>query len=162
MNKQIPYLTKNRIPGMLVFYSVLCLLLGGLIYILLRPSEPMFFDWIKKAGFANFLQIIRENSVSFRLILPEWFIYSLPNGLWAFAYSILITGIWWRSESRLKYYWMTTIPLLVFGFEILQNVGLIQGTFSFQDILLGSIGIGGGILIGIKPTKLYRYEKSKV
>jgi hypothetical protein len=82
-------------------------------------------------------------------ILPKWIVYSLPNGLWAFAYALLITGIWSDSKSCVKYFWMGSIPVLVLGFEILQYPGIIRGTFSMQDIALGIAGITVGIIVGM-------------
>jgi len=86
-------------------------------------------------------------------------VYSLPSGLWAFSYSILITGIWWKSQSWLKYIWVASIFLLVIGWEILQLTNLVSGTFSFGDILAGLAGAGFGLFIGIKIINTKNHEK---
>jgi len=132
---------------------------GGLIYILLRPSEHIFFGWIRLAGLDHLISPARSLSPLLGQLIPDWFIFSLPNGLWAFAYALLITIIWSGSRSWLKYFWMASIPLLVLGFEILQYPGLIPGTFCIQDMVFGLAGLLLGIFIGNLKTKNNNYHE---
>jgi hypothetical protein len=140
--------------------SISALLLGGTIYISFYSSQPVFFGWIRAAGLENWLVQTRQHSLAASPKLPQWVIYSLPDALWSFAYSVLITGIWIRNKSGLKYFWMSTIPVLVIGFELLQYGGIVKGTFSFLDIAFEISGILVGIYTGIKITKSHRHEKS--
>lgn len=134
------------------------MLLGGVIYVLLRPVKPAFFDLFNLIGLGNWADSIRQSTVPFSQIFPEWFVYTLPNGLWAFGYTLLILTIWKDSRSAMKYIWFATIPVLIFGFEMMQYTGNIRGTFGFEDILSGL----AGIILGILTTKLYSHEKNKV
>ena len=143
----------------LLFITV-ALILGGLIYILFRTHEPQFFTLFTKFGLDNWLNSVRQSSLSASAILPKWVIFSLPNGLWAFAYTLLILVIWSGSKAKIRYFWLITIPVLVLGFEALQYTGTIQGTFCIQDIIFGVLGISIGILIGNKITK--NHEKITV
>lgn len=145
----------QRIIYVLSFVSVL---LGGVIYIFLRPVKPAFFNLLGVLGLENLVNSIRESTVPVSRNFPEWFIYTLPNGLWAFGYTLLILAIWRGSKSGIKYIWFSSIPVLIFGFELLQYTGNIRGTFALEDILSGL----AGILIGIITTKLYGHEKTKV
>jgi hypothetical protein len=160
MKKVFHYHTAKYFKGSYFWISAIALLAGGIIYILFRTSEPGFFKWIRAAGLDNLLIFARNSSLSLTPILPKWIVYSLPNGLWAFAYALLITGIWSDSKSWLKYFWMASIPVLVLGFEILQYPGIIRGTFSIQDIALGIAGIAVGIIVGIKIIKPRYHEKT--
>lgn len=160
MNTNYTYRIFNNLSSIFyIFLSVLAVLLGGIIYILFRPSEPVFFSWISAFGFDSLLLTVRQYSHYQNLLLPEWIVFSLPNGLWAFAYSLLIMGIWWGSKSVLRYFWIASVPLLVLGFEILQYVGIIHGTFCLEDIAFGVAGIITGIIFGIKITKQINHEK---
>lgn len=138
--------------------SVVSVLLGGIIYVLLRPVKPVFFNLLDFIGLEAWADSLRESTVPISQYFPDWFIYTLPNGLWAFGYTLLILTIWKGNKSWIKYFWFTTIPLLVFGFEMMQYTGNIKGTFGFDDILSGLIGI----LLGILTTKKYSHEKKKV
>jgi hypothetical protein len=149
--------TQNRICLLL---SASALILGGAIYILFYTSQPVFFSWIRTAGFHNWLTQARHYSLTAGSNLPPWVVFSLPDGLWAYAYAVLITGIWIRSNSGLKYFWMFSIPVLVIGLELLQYAGMIKGTFSLQDIVFEFSGLLIGIYTGIKITKSHHHEKS--
>ena len=131
-----------------IFLSGLALFIGGLIYILLRPSEHIFFEWFSRAGLENWVDTARAVSPVLGRLFPDWIIYSLPNGLWAFAYALLITTIWSGSISSIKYLWLASMPVLVLGFEFMQYPGIIPGTFCMQDIALGLAGLSLGIFIG--------------
>lgn len=144
----------------LLCISASALFLGGMVYVLLYASQPVFFAWISKAGLINWLNMARHSSLSSGSILPPWIVYSLPDGLWAFAYALLIAGIWNRNNSGIKYFWMSTIPALVIGSEILQFTGMVKGTFSYMDIAFEISGLFIGIYAGIKISKSYHYEKS--
>ena len=139
--------------------SSIAVLFGGLIYIFFRPLEPVFFAWIEYFDFEEWLAATRQNTLLLTHLLPDWILYSLPHGLWTFAYSLLITGIWWRNKSHVKYFWLASIPLLIVGWEVFQYLGILPGTFSFEDITLGLAGICTGIFTGIKLSKLNNYEK---
>jgi len=137
-----------------LFLAVIALVLGGSIYIFLRTSDFVFFRWIESIGFGPWLETARKHAFSDNSRLPVWIIYSLPSGLWAFAYAVIITSIWSRSRSWIRYVWMASIPILVLGFEILQYAGILPGTFCMQDLALGIIGLILGILIGNKTYKI--------
>jgi len=135
--------------------STVTLMVGGLIYLLFRPAEASFLTWFGIAGSDNWLTLIREKSLSLTYLLPPWLVYSLPNGLWAYAYSLIMLSIWKGSSSYMRYVWFLSIPVLVFGFELLQLAGYLQGTFCLFDLTWGALGISVGYLtVYLKNYKL--------
>jgi hypothetical protein len=144
----------------LLFISGSALFLGGLVYVLFYASQPAIFSRIYTAGSHNWLSLARQSVLASNLKIPPWIVYSLPDGLWAFAYAVLIAGLWNGRNSGLKYFWMCTIPLLVIGLEMLQYTGMVKGTFSFMDIAFEISGILLGIYAGITITKSHHHEKS--
>lgn len=137
-----------RSRGSNLIMAALALVAGGAIYLFLRTSDFVFFRWIETTGLpVNWIAWARDHLFYGRSPLPAWIIYSLPGGLWAFAYTVLILTIWKNNRSRVKYFWMATIPALVFGFESLQLTGIVPGTFCLQDMMLGMAGIGLGFLL---------------
>lgn len=157
MHRIISLFSRNYSRRLYILLSAFAISVGGLIYILLRPSEPIFFSWISIEGLDHWINPAKSLSPPLSQLLPEWFVFSLPNGLWAFAYALLITSIWSGSKSWLKYFWLASIPLLVLGFEILQHPGIIPGTFCIQDMALGMIGLVLGIFFGTMKTKNNNY-----
>ncbi len=137
--------------------SALALFFGGLIYILFRTSDFIFFNWIRAAGLGKWFNLARSYSLS-SSPLPDWLIFSLPDGLFAFAYALLITGIWAGSKSWLRYFWMASIPVFILGYELMQYAGIVKGTFCIQDLVMETTGLFTGIIIGLKITKLYNHE----
>jgi hypothetical protein len=159
MYRMASLFSRNCSHRLYIILSGFAIFVGGLIYILLRPSEHVFFGWISMMGLDHLISPARSLSHLFSQLFPNWIVFSLPNGLWAFAYALLITRIWSGSNSWLKYFWMASIPLLVLGFEILQYPGLIPGTFCIQDIALGLLGLVLGIFVGTMKTKNNNYHE---
>jgi hypothetical protein len=158
MDSKLKWLTYGIQKGLILLLGFVALWAGALVYIHLRSSNPLFIRWIKSVGCEKLFSF----NQSLNIYLPVWLVYSLPSALWAFAYSILITGIWWFSSSWLKYIWLTSIIVLAIGWEFLQLIGLASGTFSLGDILSGIIGAAIGVLLGIKIIKPKYHEKESV
>jgi hypothetical protein len=149
--------SRTRSNGFYLFLSALAVMVGGLIYILIRPTQSVFFKWIGISDPDHWLNPVRSMTTILGRLFPDWVVFSLPNGLWAFAYALIITRIWSGSPSWQRYLWMGSIPLIVLGFEILQYPGIIRGTFCMQDIILGASGAVIGILVGYSKTKNNNY-----
>lgn len=145
--------------GVVALLPAAAILLGGFIYIYLRPSESIFMQWARIARLDGILHLVKPERPISGTVLPQWLVYSLPSGLWAFAYSLVISFLWAGKKHWIRYFWLSTIPLLVFGFEILQLSGTIPGTFSISDLVLGCLGSGAGVFVGIKRLKSNRYKK---
>ncbi len=140
--------------------AVAAVALGGIIYIFLRPPGYAFIHWLDASGVKDLTNQLKGCSLFPAHAVPGWVVYSLPNALWAFSYSLIITGIWFRGRSGLKYFWLASIPFLVTGFELLQLTGTIPGTFCPQDMVLGITGMISGFLAGLKLTNPNNHERS--
>ena len=152
------YFSASLIKKLYILICVSAIFLGGLIYIFLRNSDPLFFSWVGHFGLDNWMISLRQKFQVLELQFPHWFVNSLPNGLWAFAYACLIMLIWTDNRSWLRTIWISSIPVLVFGFELMQYFGLIKGTFSILDLVFGA----GGIVIGyIAGSFVYRSKCHK-
>ena len=143
-----------------IFLAILAVIIGGSLYIFFRTSDHLFFRWFSFLGLDNWFEALRNHSLSTSSHLPDWVVYSLPNSLWAFAYALLITSLWYGNKSWLKYIWMASIPVLVIGFEVLQYTGTIHGTFCIQDLTLGIVGLTLGCIVGIKLKNQNNHEKA--
>jgi len=110
------------------------LFIGGLIYLLFRSEDLLMFEWYRKIGLSDFLIYLRSNTITLKQNIPEWVIFSLPNCLW--LYSILsFLNIIWKDDNKVKIVLMILTSLSIIFIEILQAVGLIIGTFCWQDII---------------------------
>jgi hypothetical protein len=147
--KTISFLTVHQTEFLkrILLPAFLLVLAGGLIYVFFRPSPALFFSLFKPLGLESFIKSVRLFTLGLTPFLPEWVLYSLPQGLWALAYTMIIAGIWINKSAVIRHIWISTIPILVLGFELLQYAGLIDGTFCLQDILFGLGGMITGILL---------------
>jgi len=130
----------------IILLSIASVFCGGLIYVLFRPTEPIFFDWFNTIGIENYIESIRGKSTTISPFLPGWIVFSLPSGLWAFAYTLFILCIWSGSKSVIKYFWYLSIPVLLFGAEFLQLIGNLPGTFCWKDVFATTVGTIVGII----------------
>lgn len=137
-------MTSRRRLSLLIL-ALMAVLAGGMLYILFRPDSYVFYRWIEALGLDGVVGRIRSFSMPLLDKLPVWFVYSLPNGLWAFAYTVIICILWAGSRSRWRYAWYASIVVLVVGFELLQLTDLIAGTFCWVDMAFGAGGMGCGI-----------------
>lgn len=161
MDKHFNYISNHSSRNKYILLPSLAIFIGGFIYILFRPTEPLFFNWFSTVGIENWLNTVREKSLPIYSFLPGWIVYSLPNGLWAFAYTLIVLRIWKGSNSFIKYFWFLSIPLLVFGFEVLQVTGDLRGTFCWSDIIWGALGITLGVLIVYRTNYNLNFSRWK-
>ena len=90
-------------------------------------------------------------------VLPDWYIYSMPDALWMLALTLSILLIWefrWSMESLFWYVLAVTVGI---AFEIAQVFGLIPGTFDLIDL---AFVVTAGLLPILFTITTHGYEKS--
>jgi hypothetical protein len=112
---------------------VVPLTLGGIIYLLFRSSDLRMFDWLDILGIKSAVLFFRMNSQAIKESIPDWTYYSLPDGLWVYAFTSSLI-LFWRGHTMMKN-WLL-LPF-IFGVivEILQLLKLFPGTFDSMDFL---------------------------
>ncbi|RJR26729.1 MAG: hypothetical protein C4582_01265 [Desulfobacteraceae bacterium] len=126
--------------------AFLAVFFGGLVYILWRPDNLRLFGWLNGLGLTDPVESLRGCFKPVYSYLPDWFLFSLPDGLWAFSYALLISSLWWGSKSWLSFFWLASIPLVGIGYEISQYVGIIPGTFCLSDLVFSACGTVMGFI----------------
>src|SRR5690606_24761044 len=116
--------------------SFLTLLGGGLIYVLFRTSSLKMFSWYETIGLGGLTNELRNWAFQLADKIPEWILFSLPDGLWIFSYVSLMLIIWQNSISLKNIFWILILPFLAISSELGQLFGVIIGTFDFMDLLL--------------------------
>ncbi len=137
--------------------AFLSLLAGGAIYLLLRPGMIRFLSWLDTFGLNTLVEFVKIHCKQSYQSVPAWVVFSLPNGLWAFSYTLIILHIWLDHNSVVKYLWFVSIPVVGMGHETLQYLRVIPGTFCVVDLTLCAAGILVAVitahLIGRRPLK---------
>ncbi len=109
--------------------GIICFVTGVMIYLLWREGLLIHrvISWL---GCNTLLDILNQSVAD--LQPPEWMIYSLPDGLWALSYILIILA----QEMPHKLIWASVIPLVGFFSELLQLAGLMPGTFDIIDLII--------------------------
>jgi hypothetical protein len=124
----------------LFFFSIhvlLPLFLGGVVYILWRDPNLLMFKWFGEVGLGPAIDWLRVGTASAQTVLPHWFIYSLPDGLWVYALTALMMLVWRGVNSLpLKIFWLSLGALIGVGSELAQSAGILPGAFDAVDLLV--------------------------
>ena len=119
--------------------AFLCVFMCGMMYISFRPDTLKMFHFFKVFGVLDFLEELQHNPAR----VPSWMLYNLPDGIWLFAYSILIGSFW---NFKIKDCWMfiLVMPSICIPHEILQGLGIMHGTYDSSDVLAYILAIISG------------------
>ena len=137
----------------LIFLSILSILFGGVIYIAFRSSSIILFKWIDYIVLIDPVENLRIVTLPYKEYLPDWFLYSLPDGLWMFSYSCIVLVIWKRKITKYSLLWLLSLPMISILFEVLQYYDCFNGTFDIIDIIFYIFGSLLPILINKKIKK---------
>ena len=108
------------------FYWWAPLFIGCLIYILFRTDTLLYNKLL-----GNLFTPIASHNTFLQRIL----VFSLPDGLWAMSYTMLIFHL--RNDKTLKtLIWSIIIPIVGILSEISQYYSLIPGTFDIIDLIM--------------------------
>lgn len=89
------------------------------------------------------------DSLRMQCTLPQWIVYSLPDGLWLCSYVILVSTIW-DFDLKQGWFYVFSLPIIGIGSELAQAFGFMRGTFDWIDIVCYI----GGLLLGYIIVKL--------
>ncbi len=120
-------------------FSILLLLIGGMLYLFFRPKTLLLFSVAEELGMMPIIDNCRDNLTY--ITLPDFVVYCLPNGLWSAAYILSIDSlmtVFGKNSSGMEKHsyllWTSIIPLVGVVSELLQYMGVIPGTFDWGDI----------------------------
>ncbi len=132
------------------------LFLGGLIYLSFRKNNLRFFNWFDKIGCSEYINEFRLIVNPYKDFFPNWFYYSLPDGLWVYSFTSCILINWSSGIEKLKY--LLLLPL-IFGclIEFAQAIKIFEGTYDPVDLLLGVLAY----IISININKFKNETKIK-
>jgi len=121
--------------------SAVTLGLGGAIYLALRPRTLLMFGWLDAVGAHDLINQLRSFVAPWEYLIPRWVDYSLPTGLWAFSFLLLI-GCVWKHDYRVFRNYAGFVGFGIIASELLQ-LGPLEGTFDWLDLMSNTLGILG-------------------
>ena len=138
--------------------SAALLLVGGAIYVLFRPLTLLMFRVADHLGLTPAIEAARQLTDGCHL--PHFVTDSLPAGLWAAAYVLLIDSLLKRQPTKQKIGAASIIPLTGAVSEVLQSASLLPGTFDWADLLCYLLPLGAYIYIESRKQKNDRKQQS--
>ncbi|HWK24580.1 MAG TPA: hypothetical protein VNS08_16245 [Ureibacillus sp.] len=122
------------------------IIIGGTIYTLFRVDNLLVFQMYEILQIDGLIDSFREHSLV--LEIPSFVKYSLPDGLWVYAFTYFLVSLWKYEENAGKEkYLIMIVPLwLGVGGEIMQIFFSQIGTFDFQDLLISLIAYIAGYI----------------
>lgn len=118
----------------LLFGHLLTLIVGGLIYISFRTDSLVMFKWFAALSLDTPIEYLRETTLTIKEHFPDWFVFSLPDGLWIFSYISLTLLIWGNDINKRNLFWVFLIPFIAISSELGQLFNIVPGTFDAIDL----------------------------
>ena len=126
-------MSRNRF---LILEIILPLLVACLLYLLFRPVDTVIFKITTCFGLESVLLFFR--SLIDQSLIPSWIIYSLPGGLWLFAFQNTISLLKNFSYKEVIIPIISALGIGV-GLEVFQYFNITDGRFDWMDVLIYSI-----------------------
>ena len=139
------FLSSNTLFQLVSYHiSLILIVIGGLLYLSFRPDFLLMFGWADFLGLDNVVHQLRNQTAFMLTAMPEFIIYSLPNGLWIFSFGVLMLAIWGIHQPFQTYIWTAALLAVGISSEVLQITGLIPGTFDILDVVAY---LGGALFV---------------
>lgn len=140
----------------LLFSSYIILTIGCLTYVLFRSDSLRMYFRFNKLFCLQAIKSIREFTMEFVDVIPDWMLYSLPDGLWLSSCISLILIIWKNKITKGSLFWVFSMPIIAFLSEIGQFFNIIPGTFDWMDVAMYLLGTLFPLLIYWKMKTNYK------
>ena len=135
----------------LFFGHLFTLIIGGLIYVLFRVESLKMFKFFDLFSIGTQIDKIRVYTIPYSEYLPNWFLFSLPDGLWIFSYTSLVLYIWKNKLKKENIFWVLIVPFISIFSELGQIFNIIPGTFDLIDLIFYLMGF-------LLPFFIYRIK----
>ena len=122
----------RRLP---VAIAALSMFIAGCLYLLFRTESLILFEWFRWLHLMPVIAEIRMVTLPLAQRFPEWFIFSLPDGLWLLSFLLFVRAVWADASKRSMWVWAGAGLVCSFGHELFQAFGLASGTFDWSDVL---------------------------
>lgn len=119
-----------------LLFPFLTILLGGFIYVFFRVESLRMFSWFNSISLTKLIMTIRDYTLNYDLLIPDWVKFSLPDGLWLFSFISLILITWKNEINSSNLFWLIGLPIIALLSEIGQSISIVPGTFDWIDIAM--------------------------
>lgn len=132
-----------------LLHGVLPVVLGAAIYVLFRSPRLRVFDWLHTLGAGGAVPAARAWARPAAEHLPEWLLFSAPDGLWVYGLTACLALVWRGAPGRARRWWLCAGIALGAGGELGQLAGVVPGVFDPADLLLSVVAWGAAIVLNL-------------
>ena len=146
----------------IIRHVFLPLLLGGLIYACWRTTTLWMFDWWRILGIEQPVLLLRNLAAPFGASIPNWVLFSLPDGLWVYAVTAFMSQLWFASRPSFhRNVWLSSGLILGLTGELGQLFKLVPGRFDWVDLSITFLAFFLAVALAKRPLhlKLHHAEK---
>ena len=116
--------------GAFFVHVLLPIALGASVYLLFRSTGLLVFRWLDVLGLREVITGARNYTSAVRL--PQWVLYSVPDGLWVYATTSWMILIW---RGTPPWTWLAVGVIFGLGGELGQLFGFVPGTYENLDMV---------------------------
>lgn len=124
-----------------ILHVIVPVAVGALVYLAWRSTDLYVFSWARAIGGMGLVSQLRASAAGFRCLVPNSFLFSAPDGLWAYGLVASIGLVWGRARNRAYQAWFWAAVVVAIFPEFCQIFGLVQGTFDISDLIASGVGI---------------------
>jgi hypothetical protein len=137
---------------------VLPIVAGGIVYLLFRDPRLWMFRWAAWIGLDGLIAAARVHSLPHGPSMPEWLLFSFPDGVWVFAGTAFFARLWHDGRWAQRLCWIGVAPAMAIGGEVGQALGLVPGTFDGTDLV--SYAVAAALALGVATAAVGRARRS--
>lgn len=116
-----------------ILLAIFPVFIAILIYLLFRDKNIYLVSLFSELKCISNLEEIRDNSKIIQFYIPNWVIYSLPDGLWSLSiYSLVSIFV----GNKLSFIYNIVLFTIIILLELFQLFQFMKGTFDPIDILI--------------------------
>jgi hypothetical protein len=130
----IKYLYKQNVMNRQYFYTIVCLLISLWIYVFYRTEYTVINHIVTYFAPSHYFRELKLTIHTF-LPLSKFVIYSLPEGLWVFATTI-ISGNVVLKIRKIEMHIIYMPLIMACLIEFIQYIGLSRGVFDWFDVMV--------------------------
>ncbi len=104
------------------------MVLGGIMYILFRSYDLLMFRWFEFFRIDGFIAGIRESSLQYKHFIPSSILFSLPDCLWVYSFTMYLS-FYFRNL------FIILIPCIGSVLTEICQLWFVPGTFDILDVL---------------------------
>jgi hypothetical protein len=146
-----------RTAKMILIHSILPIILGGLLYILIRPSNLLMFKWFEVIKLTGLFEHIRTVLHPFVVSFPPFIYNSLPDGLWVYSITVCLGLMWLQGTKWERGFFYSAGPIMGFVIEIGQLYNFVPGTFDVTDFVFVLVASIAAVLL-VEKERRREYE----